>query len=260
MVSGLPERIVAAAALQIHNQNAARLHLCFRTRFCTREYVTDLLNEIESVARREDLRNIHLVFPEKAPWRLYLEEAGFTCDRTDEWWMCLRNNIGENRIETAARLIGSTKLSKGITMSSLRPEDFGAVRALSAEHGLAELERLGHEQMLANTTDAYDPHLSAVVRLDGDIAGILLVKRLGDTAFIHMRAVAKKYHYRSKAVNAHLMARFNEPQYQSISRFIFTARPAIEKETIAMAKRIGSQKIGGYCRYSKQMESSGQRR
>jgi hypothetical protein len=249
-VIGEPERIVAGAALQIEGTEIGRLFLNFRSRFCDKDRVDAFLHEIAVFARKEGLKKIITSLPEFAPWRAFLETAGFTCQRTDEWWSGARDAQKEARLKKAAELIRSVRVTKNLTIASLTVEDYAEVQAIVTEHGLANLERLGTERMLAGYTPGeYSADLSLVVRLNNEVAGILLVKDFGDQAFIHVRAVAKKYLAYSNTINAHFFAKLIQPEYNAINRIIFSAQPTVEKETIAMAKRFGCNKIACFCNY-----------
>lgn len=250
-VTGEPERIVAGAALQIKDDGIGLLHLSFRTRFCEAGLATLLLDGMETVGRDEGLRELFVVLPEGAPWRPFLESAGFVAQRTDEWWLIRRDALSNARLERAARLLRLPKITAGLTVAPLAPGDYPAVQAIAREHGLTNLERTGEAGVLGRVNEDYDPELSPVVRYEGEIAGVMLVKNMGDRVFVHIRAVAKKHAARSNAINAHFMACFGQPQYRHVNRCLFSAQPTVEKETIAMARRFGAQKVGGYSRYRK---------
>lgn len=250
-VTGLPERIIAAAALQIKEAGQGQLHVSLRSRFHELGLASEMLRTGEAIARAEGLRQLTVILPETAAWRGELDASGFTCERSDEWWCIQRDAHAEARLATAARLISRPRLSRELSMDVLKKEDLPAVQEIVMEHGLANLERLGAERMLVGVSGEYTADLSVVVRRRGEVAGVMLVKRLDDQVFIHVRAVAKAHLAYASAINAHFMARFGQTPYQDVTGFIFSARPTVEQETIAMAKRFGGSKIAGFCYYHK---------
>ncbi len=248
---GEPERIVAASALEINDANCARLHLFFRGRFCQPANVDVFLKDAEDTARLEGIQRMTLIVPEAAPWCPLLEAAGYSRERTDEWWMLAWSEWVKKRFGVAERLANSPKGSKDCTSTAPTAHDYADMHSIASEHGLANLERLGNDRILGPSPEVYSPELSRVVRWQGEVAGMLLVKRFGNRAFVHLRAVAKRHLAKSGIINAHLMAHFLQPEYKHVTQFIFSAQPTVEKETIAMAKRFGGQKIGSFCQFSK---------
>lgn len=112
---------------------------------------------------------------------------------------------------------------------------------------------VGNEQMLHAPGGDYSLQRSVIVRWKDEVAGIFLVKDLPAGVFVHVRAVAKKHRDKSGAINAHFFARLLRPEYRSVNRFLFSAQPTVEKETIAMARRFGAQRIGSFCQYRKEL-------
>lgn len=252
-VVGEPKRIVAASALEVNGANAARLYLFFRGRFCQPEVVDLFLQEAEETARREGVERMVLVPPQAAPWNPFLEMAGYTRGRSDEWWMISWSQLVRKRLQLAERLVRSPKLSRDFSSASPVAEDRTAIQAIASEHGLAHLERMGNDQILGRSVSDYSPELSRVVRWKGEVVGMLLVKDFGDRAFIHLRAVAKKHSAKSAIINAHFLSCFLQPAYKSVTRFIFSGQPTVEKETIAMARRFGGLRIGCFCQFTKKL-------
>lgn len=250
-VTGPQDRIVGAVALEAVEGEVGRIHLTCRPRFCQAALIRHLLQEAETVARKHSMKTLRLVMPQAAPWLSFLGENGFTHQRTDEWWMVMESSHLRKRTARAYRLANSPKLSKHITTGPLTEADYPAVMALAREHGLADLQRIGDEQIVGGGSEGYSHQLSTIIHWQGEVAGIFLVRDLGDKVFVHIRAVAKRHAEKSGMINAHFMARVESPEYRRITGWIFSGQPDVEKETIAMAKRFGGSQIGRFSQYKK---------
>lgn len=249
---GEPQRIVAASALQMHTDGEkGRLFLRLRTAFLDKPLASQLLAQIDELAQQKGIQSIGVILAESDPLHSLLLRQGFSSQRTDEWW-CIDVPIAKARAGRAAELVNRPKIAAGFSRCRLDKDNLDEALAIAAQHGLIATERLGNREIIgAPSNSGYNPDLSVVVRYQDSIAGVLLVRKIDDTAFVHARAVAKRFMHLSNQINAHFMAHMNEPQYHLLSHILFSAQPTVEKETIALAKRFTGRKIASFSQFVK---------
>ncbi|MEI7909890.1 MAG: hypothetical protein WCK77_09670 [Verrucomicrobiota bacterium] len=242
-VCGDPERLVAAICLAVGHSKVGNLHLQIRPRFLAGPLLPDLLQRVESLARDHDLHLLSLLLPAASPVCPLLAAAGFDARRTDTWWSATRDAAMDQRFARARRTLAkSSHKHPGMTISPLQTADLPAVNAIVKAHQLTDLEAAGTGEMTAELAMSHDPLLSTVIWLDGTIAAVQLVRRTGpDGIFVHARAVHPDFLAQSGRLNLGFFARFLDPEFQAIQRWIFSARPEVEKETKAMAARFGAR-------------------
>ena len=252
-VCGEPERLVAAICLAHGNSKVGNLHLQIRPRFLAGPLLPDLLQRVESLARNLNLHLLSLQWPSTSPVCPQLVAAGFNARRTDTWWTATRDPTMDLRFARARHTLAkSAHKYPGMTISPLQTADLPEVNAIVKAHHLTDLQAAETGEMAAEMAMSHDPLLSTVVRLDGTIAAVQLVRRLGpDSVFVHARAVHPAFLAQSGRLNLGFFTRFLDPEYLPIQRWIFSARPEVEKETKAMAARFGALPTASFTLFGK---------
>jgi len=241
-VCGEPERLVAAICLAGGSGEVGNLHLQIRPRFLDGPLLPELLGRMESLGRELGLHLLALNLPAASPICPPLMAAGYGVRRTDTWWSATRDPAMEQRFARARQsLARSAGRYPGLAVSALEPGDLHEVNAIVKAHDITDLGATRNGESTAAMEMAHDPLLSTVVRLEGRIAAVQLVRRVrADAVFVHARAVHPDFQARSGLLNLCFFARFLDPAYRDIQHWTFSARPEVEKETAAMAKRFGA--------------------
>lgn len=241
-VCGEPARLVAAICLAGGSGEVGNLHLQIRPRFLDGTLLPELLGRMESLGRELGLHLLALNLPAASPICPPLMAAGYGVRRTDTWWSATRDPAMEQRFARARQsLARSAGRYPGLAVSALEPGDLPEVNTIVKAHDITDLEATRNGESTAAMEMAHDPLLSTVVRLEGRIAAVQLVRRVrADAVFVHARAVHPDFQARSGLLNLCFFARFLDPAYRDIQHWTFSARPEVEKETAAMAKRFGA--------------------
>lgn len=252
-VAGELERIVAAWALQILPGARGLIQLRVRPRYQDPEFIGILLKEGEAVAKQSGILSVRVLFDGPDRDSIGIVQAGYRCIHTDTWWMIQRSEHVNARFRNAQRMLDrAIRKGMGIQVSPLTPVDLPEAAEIVKAHALLDLNSPGREVRLAGADPDFSLEHSTVVRLDGEMAAVQLVRKLGaDTVFVHARAVHPKFQAHSGLLNLPLFARFIAPEYLSMQRSIFSGRPAVEPETIAMARRFGATQLDEYTLYEK---------
>ena len=217
-------------------------HPQIRPRFRDGTLLPELLGRMESLGRELGLHLLALNLPAASPICPPLMAAGYGVRRTDTWWSATRDPAMEQRFARARQsLARSAGRYPGLAVSALEPGDLHEVNAIVKAHDITDLGATRNGESTAAMEMAHDPLLSTVVRLEGRIAAVQLVRRVrADTVFVHARAVHPDFQAQSGLLNLCFFARFLDPAYRDIQHWTFSARPEVEKETAAMAKRFGA--------------------
>jgi hypothetical protein len=241
-VCGEPERLVAAICLAGGTGEVGNLHLQIRPHFLDGPLLPELLGRMESLGRELGLHLLALNLPAASPICPLLMAAGYGVRRTDTWWSATRDPAMEQRFARAHQsLARSAGRYPGLAVASLQPGDLHEVNAIVKAHDITDLGATRNGESTAAMEMAHDPLLSTVVRLEGRIAAVQLVRRVrADAVFVHARAVHPDFQAQSGLLNLCFFARFLDPAYRDIQQWTFSARPEVEKETAAMAKRFGA--------------------
>lgn len=252
-VCGEPERLVAAICLAEGSGEVGNLHLQVRPRFLASPLLPELLRRMESLGRALGLHLLAVNLPTASPICHPLMAAGYGVRRSDTWWSASRDPAMEQRFararQTLARASGK---HPGLTVGSLQAADLPEVNAIVKAHHITDLEAALNGEAAAGRVISHDPLLSTVIRLEGRIAAVQLVRRVrADTLFVHARAVHPDFQAQSGLLNLGFFARFLDPAYRDIQRWTFSARPEVEKETAAMAKRFGALPTDSFTLFGK---------
>lgn len=252
-VCGEPERLVAAICLAEGGGEVGNLHLQIRPRFLDGPLLPELLGRMESLGRELDLHLLAVNLPTASPICPPLMAGGYGIRRTDTWWSATRDPAMEQRFARARQTLAKASGKyPGLAVASLEAADLPEVNAIVKAHHITDLEATLNGESTAAMEMAHDPLLSTVVRLEGRIAAVQLVRRLrADTLFVHARAVHPDFQAQSGLLNLCFFARFLDPAYRDIQRWTFSARPEVEKETAAMAKRFGAHPTDSFTLFGK---------
>ncbi len=251
-ITGSPERLIGAAILQTNEDPAARIHLGLQPGYRETSITKAFVESMEMVAKLAGKRRMTLVAANNPYWQQDLVSSGFNPLRADEWWLLAHTARFAERVASARRIATRSALAAKFKTGPIEPRDIPSIQAISKSHGLAQLDQLGGAD-ISWFAENYSTALSLVVRYEDEVAGVFLVRALQDRAFVHILAAAPRFMKHSGVINAILVAALDEPPRRQIDRWIFTGRSdhPIERQTIALAKRFGGERLGSYVLYSK---------
>ena len=236
-----PERIVAAAAVgEPDRKGVSAFSFAARARWLASEACAPLFAAIEATATGLGARGLMTVddLNSTHPAVDALLRAGFVESRRIEFWSTHLPTLQARIARIDARLASAGR-SHPFVSETLAERHLPAVRTLMAAEGMFAPEEVTLKG--AASGRGFDPRYSFVVHDGGELAGAILVRRMGDVAFVDGEAVGPAWRGGLNLVHHRLYASATEHGLaDGITTIVYTVDTLAAQTAHRMARRTDS--------------------
>lgn len=240
LTCGVPERIVAAASLNIEKSTPQKtpsflLQFKILPRHNQSDWAQKLMDMVLQLAKDKKYSLLNLQIQSQSQHKAFYKKNGFIYTRTEQLWS-LDLAVVSQRLE---RLKSKLKLPETYQLGSPTVEDLPQIKKLALHYGFREEDNIFFSTTQKPYSGYSQPHCSVVKHKSAIIAALLVKSRPGTLGHVDIRMVAPEYLKESTRLNWILLERTVRLSLESgYLHTTLTVNMERDQETLNLCKRM----------------------
>ena len=248
LTCGVPERIVAAASLNIEQSQLQKipaylLRFKILSRHNQADWAQKLMDMALKLAKDKKYNVLNLELPSQSPDKAFYKKNGFIYLKTEQLWR-LDLAVVSQRLE---RLKSKLKLPETYHLRSPEEEDLPQLKKLSLHYGFREEDHIFFSTTPQQPFAGYSqPHCSVITHKNAIIAALLVKSGPGTLGHVDIRMVAPEYLKESSRLNWTLLERTVRLSLESgYLHTTLTVNLERDQETLNLCQRMRGTHLKG---------------